>query len=109
MRLSACGFAAVPISGLGDSQGYRLAISVLSAFIALAGLVGASSRRSVARDVDQARNALATAQRLREELASTGSSALLACRGVEVAYDQVQVLFGVDMEVRPGENPRVEM
>jgi branched-chain amino acid transport system ATP-binding protein len=28
---------------------------------------------------------------------------LLLCRGVEVAYDQVQVLFGVDMEVKQGE------
>ena len=25
------------------------------------------------------------------------------CRGVEVAYDQVQVLFGVDIEVQAGE------
>jgi ABC-type branched-subunit amino acid transport system ATPase component len=35
--------------------------------------------------------------------APTADDALLTCRGVEVAYDQVQVLFGVDMEVRPGE------
>ncbi|HUI02380.1 MAG TPA: ATP-binding cassette domain-containing protein [Acidimicrobiales bacterium] len=28
---------------------------------------------------------------------------LLVCRGVHVAYDKVRVLFGVDMEVRPGE------
>jgi branched-chain amino acid transport system ATP-binding protein len=28
---------------------------------------------------------------------------LLVCRGVDVAYDKVQVLFGVDMEVQPGE------
>jgi ABC-type branched-subunit amino acid transport system ATPase component len=27
---------------------------------------------------------------------------LLICRGVEVAYGQVQVLFGVDMQVQPG-------
>jgi len=29
--------------------------------------------------------------------------ALLSCRGVEVAYDKVQVLFGVDLEVQEGE------
>ena len=27
----------------------------------------------------------------------------LRCSGVEVAYDKIQVLFGVDLEVRPGE------
>ncbi|MDQ1695398.1 MAG: hypothetical protein QOJ03_751, partial [Frankiaceae bacterium] len=31
------------------------------------------------------------------------SDALLTCRGVDVAYDKVQVLFGVDLEVREGE------
>jgi ABC-type branched-subunit amino acid transport system ATPase component len=28
---------------------------------------------------------------------------VLACRSIEVAYDQVQVLFGVDLDVYPGE------
>jgi len=28
---------------------------------------------------------------------------LLSCRGVDVAYDKVQVLFGVDIDVMPGE------
>jgi branched-chain amino acid transport system ATP-binding protein len=31
------------------------------------------------------------------------SGALLVCRGVDVAYDKVQVLFGVDLEVEEGE------
>ena len=30
-------------------------------------------------------------------------SAILECRGVDVAYDQVQVLFGVDLDVQEGE------
>ncbi|HUF33863.1 MAG TPA: MFS transporter [Acidimicrobiales bacterium] len=97
------GFASIPLFELGETQGYRTAIVVLSAIIGLAGLIGASASRFVARDVEQAANALATQLRLREELASSGKQALLACRGVEVAYDQVQVLFGVDLEVRPGE------
>ena len=33
----------------------------------------------------------------------TAPAALLACEGVDVAYGQVQVLFGVDLEVRPDE------
>ncbi|TAL23413.1 MAG: ATP-binding cassette domain-containing protein, partial [Frankiales bacterium] len=28
---------------------------------------------------------------------------LLSCRGVDVAYDKVQVLFGVDLDVERGE------
>jgi branched-chain amino acid transport system ATP-binding protein len=36
-------------------------------------------------------------------LESADSDVLLACRGVEVAYGQVQVLFGVDIEVARGE------
>ena len=88
---------------LGDEQGYRLAISLLAIVIVIAGFVGASSSRFVQRDVEQALNSLAAAQEMREELERTGSRALLSCRRVEVAYDQVQVLFGCDLEVRPGE------
>jgi ABC-type branched-subunit amino acid transport system ATPase component len=34
---------------------------------------------------------------------SVGDGVLLTCRRLEVAYDKVQVLFGVDMEIRRGE------
>jgi ABC-type branched-subunit amino acid transport system ATPase component len=33
----------------------------------------------------------------------TGDGPVLRCTGVEVAYDKIQVLFGVDLEVHPGE------
>jgi len=43
------------------------------------------------------------AERMRNgDPADTGDS-LLTCRGVEVAYDSVQVLFGVDLDVQRGE------
>ena len=35
--------------------------------------------------------------------AESSPGALLTCRGVDVSYDSVQVLFGVDLEVREGE------
>ena len=97
------GILSISLFGLGDAQGYRLALSVLAVFIALAGVAGVSSSRFVKRDVEQAQNALGAALALRDELNRTGSRTLLACKSVEVAYDQVQVLFGVDMDVRPGE------
>jgi branched-chain amino acid transport system ATP-binding protein len=97
------GVASLFLFGIGDEQGYRLAISILAGVIAIAGFVGASARKFVQRDVEQAFASLSAAQEMRDELSKTGSRALLSCRRVEVAYDQVQVLFGVDMEVRPGE------
>src|SRR5205807_10350659 len=34
---------------------------------------------------------------------AAASGAFLSCKGVDVAYDKVQVLFGVDLEVQDGE------
>ncbi|MDQ1699371.1 MAG: hypothetical protein QOG34_1234, partial [Frankiaceae bacterium] len=34
---------------------------------------------------------------------AAGEPPLLSCRGVDVAYDKVQVLFGVDIDVAQGE------
>src|SRR5207244_7870705 len=51
------------------------------------------ARAFVPRDVEQAANI---------ELAGA-SEALLSCSKVDVAYDQVQVLFRVDLDVNEGE------
>ena len=37
------------------------------------------------------------------EAAEAAAGKLLSCRGIDVAYDRVQVLFGVDFEVEEGE------
>ncbi len=98
------GFASIPLFELGEAQGYRWAIAVLAAIVALAGLIGASASRFVRRDVEQARNTLSTAIRVREEFErGDGRRPLLVCKGVDVAYDQVQVLFGVDLDVYEGD------
>jgi branched-chain amino acid transport system ATP-binding protein len=91
----------VLIGGLAESS-YRTAVAGLAVVVGLAGAVGASASRFVRRDVDQAARALSTAAEL-EAAREAGEGTVLICRGVEVAYDQVQVLFGVDMDVRPGE------
>ncbi|MBW3668758.1 MAG: MFS transporter [Actinobacteria bacterium] len=92
------------IASIGDSDaGYRVAVSVLSAIMVAGGVFAYSAFRFVARDVAQAAATLETAVRLRRELAESGEQALLTCRGVDVAYDSVQVLFGVDLEIREGE------
>ncbi len=87
-----------------DNEGYRLAIGLLSGIVAVAGFIGTSAFSFVRRDIDQATRTLETAIRLKDEMKKLGAQeSLLVCRGVEVAYDQVQVLFGVDLDVRQGE------
>ena len=91
------------ISDIGDTEGYRLGIGILAVMVIVAGFIYMSAQRFVARDVQQAFQTLSTEIELKQELEQQGERALLTCKGVEVAYDQVQVLFGVDMEVEPGE------
>jgi len=100
-----CGGLLSPvIAAIGDSDaGYRVAIAVLSGLLILGGVFAFSAFRFVRRDIDQAVATLETAVQLRKDLAETGEQALLTCRGVDVAYDSVQVLFGVDLQVREGE------
>jgi branched-chain amino acid transport system ATP-binding protein len=94
--------SAIIFGNLGDTQGYRMAIGIMSTIVILAGLVGSTASRFVAGDVESATRSLSAAREMQAAKAAGGGS-LLVCRGVEVAYDQVQVLFGVDMDVRPGE------
>ena len=91
------------VADLGESRGYRLAIGLLAASLVAGGAVVMSSQGSVRRDAEQAAAALTTAAELDEQLRSTGERALLTVRGLDVAYDGVQVLFGVDIEIREGE------
>jgi branched-chain amino acid transport system ATP-binding protein len=101
------GLSFILLIGAGDDDSatrLRVVVIVLAAIVAVAGMIGASAQRFVERDAEQAANALATAARLREELAAGGADkTLLVCRGVDVAYDTVQILFGVDLEVKEGE------
>ncbi len=97
------GILSLPLISFGETFGYRYASLLFGAIVMLAGFIGVSAQRFVKRDIEQATKTLETAVSLREELSETGEQALLMCRDVEVAYGQVQVLFGVNMEVRKGE------
>ena len=89
------------LSSIGENSGYRLSFALLAVSIMVGGLMYRSAAKLVARDIEAAFASLAA--ELEAEITDDGSGALLVCRNVEVAYDQVQVLFGVDMEVRRGE------
>ncbi len=91
------------LAGIGENGSYRTLTAVLAVIVGAAGLIGASSQKFVQRDVEQAAASLATVAQLRKDIAAGGKRPALLCKGVEVAYDQVQVLFGVDLEIEPGE------
>jgi branched-chain amino acid transport system ATP-binding protein len=82
-----------PIIGGIANHHERAATYVLGVLVIGAGLVEVTARQFVTRDVAQAR-ALQTAADV---------DALLAVRGLEVAYGNLQVLFGVDLDVHEGE------
>ena len=91
------------LADLGEDSGYRLALGILAATLIGGGLVVCTAAGSVRRDAEQALATLATAAELDAQLRDTGDRALLTVRGLDVAYDGVQVLFGVDVEIREGE------
>jgi branched-chain amino acid transport system ATP-binding protein len=94
------GVAAVP-----DNAGMRWGLVATVPYWLIGGLILRSGHKFVADDTNRAMALLSMTADLRKERldAADGTGSLLMCRGVEVAYDQVQVLFGVDMQVRPGE------
>ncbi|MEX2293378.1 MAG: MFS transporter [Acidimicrobiales bacterium] len=91
------------VASIGEDKGYRYGIAILSALLAVAGLIYMSMRPFVRRDAEQAYNTLMFEAGIRSKQESGVPGALLTCRNVEVAYGQVQVLFGVDLDVMPGE------
>jgi branched-chain amino acid transport system ATP-binding protein len=95
--------ASLPLAGIADSHGYRWSIFAFSPLVILAGLTFASAYRFVAGDIDRARRSLETDAMLREERKKAGVRSLLVCRGLDVSYDLVPVLHGVDLDVREGE------
>ena len=83
-------------AGVSDAHGDRFGIVMLSVFVAVGGLVGLTVMRFVRRDMNEATKSLKA-----QEAAEGGT--FLVCKGLDVAYDHVQVLFDVDVEIRAGE------
>jgi len=90
-------------SGIAEDQGYRQGVAILAVVEAVAGLVYLTSKRFVTKDAEIAMTTLTAEVALNAEAMAGDTDAILTCRQVEVAYDRVQVLFGVDLDVRRGE------
>jgi branched-chain amino acid transport system ATP-binding protein len=93
----------LPVSAIGDKHGLRAGLAALGPYWIIAGVIVAGTARFVGDDAAAALRSLAALAQLRQRRLETGTSALLSCSGVDVAYDAVQVLFGVDLEVEEGE------
>lgn len=88
---------------ISDASGIRAAIATLAPGLFVAAAVYLAAARYVNADGQRALTALALEVELRQERLTAGQQAMLVCRGVDVAYDGVQVLFGVDFQVEQGE------
>jgi len=100
----ASGAFLAPIAGsIADSQGLRLGLLAFTPFLVIGGIVMVSAGRFVEEDRAAAQRSLETAASLRAQRESGEISSLLVCRGLDVHYGTVQVLFDVDFEVRQGE------
>lgn len=105
MFFGAGGFVFTVLAGaIADSPaGLRGAISTLAPVLFLAAAIYLSAARFVNDDGQKALEALALEVGLRHERMTVGAKALLVARGLDVSYEGVRVLFGVDFDIAEGE------
>jgi ABC-type branched-subunit amino acid transport system ATPase component/predicted MFS family arabinose efflux permease len=100
-----CGtFLVTVMAGIiADGPGLGTAVTALAPPLWIASALYFNAARFVSDDAERALQTLAVEAELRAERLSAGTQAQIVCRGVDVAYDGVQVLFGVDFEVKQGQ------
>lgn len=90
------------ISGLFDTLGLRIGMLALIPMFLIAAFILGTGSSAVDRDI-RAAKASSVAQTEVEQARRRGRAKLLVCRDLQVEYDGVQVLFGVDLDVEEGE------
>jgi branched-chain amino acid transport system ATP-binding protein len=97
------GLAVLPVVGaIGDRFSIRWGMVVMVPIFLIGGLVIASASKSVNADITHVWSAAAARSEALFERRQ-GRSKLLLVRNLDVAYGNVQVLFGVDFEVEEGQ------
>ena len=91
------------VINISDDHGLRWAFVALMPYWIIGGLIVRSSHAFVAGDTKRALDVLTTTAELRKARLEASERSVLVCRGVDVSYGPVQVLFGVDLEVKEGE------
>jgi branched-chain amino acid transport system ATP-binding protein len=89
-------------TGIGDTYGLRWGIALSIPMFLIGGFILASSGALFVEDMRGAFAALAAEIEIRQAK-EAGTAKLLVCRGIDVKYGQVQVLFDVDFDVEEGE------
>ena len=89
--------------GVSDRHGPRWVLIAVVPYWIIGGLILRSGRKYVLDDATRSLEMLQAAANLREERMNRTTDRLLIVKNLDVAYDQTQVLFGVDFEVREGE------
>jgi branched-chain amino acid transport system ATP-binding protein len=98
------GLVMLPIIGwVGDQLSLRWGMILMVPVFLLGGAVISSSRQTISADIAEVWKATAARSEVAYERAHGGAAPLLLVRGVEVGYDGVQVLFGIDLDVDEGE------
>ena len=90
------------IAPVANSYGERTAIAAMAPIFVLGAIIVASCGASVAADIRAAAAAAMAGEVVRQARAD-GRAKLLVCRDLDAGYGQVQVLFGVDLDIEEGE------
>ncbi|HET6771719.1 MAG TPA: MFS transporter [Acidimicrobiales bacterium] len=90
------------IGGLADTYGIRVGLALAAPVFLVGGMILASAGGFVAHDIAQVWKSTAARSEV-AHLRRQGKIKLLLGREIDVHYDNVQVLFGVDFEVDEGE------
>ena len=97
------GLFALPLVGwVGDNWGIRQGMLLMTPILFIGALIMGSAAKGIVKDIEQVRSSA----RARSEAAMArkkGEAKLLLTRNVQVSYDKVQVLFGIDIDVGEGE------
>jgi ABC-type branched-subunit amino acid transport system ATPase component/sugar phosphate permease len=97
------GLFALPLVGwVGDEWGIRVGMLVMTPILLIGMFLISSAAGGITRDIEQVR----ASARARSEAAlarQRGEAKLLITRDVQVSYDKVQVLFGIDIDIGAGE------
>ena len=97
------GLLVLPLIGwIGDTYNYRVGMAVMVPVFLIGGLLIASVGKVIDDDIAQVWTGAATRAQMMQERAA-GELPLLSVRNVQVAYGDVRVLFGVDIDVAEGE------
>jgi branched-chain amino acid transport system ATP-binding protein len=97
------GLLVLPLIGwIGDHHGFRWGMVVMVPVFFIGGLVIASVGKVIDDDIAQVWTGAATRAQMLQDRAA-GKLPLLSVRNVQVAYGDVRVLFGVDIDVSEGE------